>query len=362
MLSEYLKEAGYVTACIGKWHVGGEGFGPLEQGFDVYHPGAANTRPSETEGGKGEYGLTAAVEKFIEANRNHPFFVYLAHNTPHIPYAAQQWRIDKNSKAYEPVYAAVIETLDDTIGRLMAKLDALNLADETLVIFTSDNGGLHVPEGPHAKITHNTPYRAGKGFVYEGGLRIPLIVRWPGHVPAGRVIDDPVVNTGWLPTVLNLLGRPVPPGLDGVSFSNLLTGRGPSLVQKFFWHFPHYTNQGSRPSGAMREGNWMLVEYYDQEKPELYNLAADINEKNDIATQRPELVARMSAALDAWRKSVGAQANTPNPQFDPAKYRELYEEVDASRFEPATAGAAEHEKMQIWRKRMNAVLPGPKKP
>jgi arylsulfatase A len=356
MISQYLKDAGYVSACIGKWHVGDKGFGPLEHGFDIYHPGNANTQPSATEGGKGEYDLTAAAERFIETNRDRPFFVYLAHNSPHIPYAAQSNRIAANAKAYEPVYAAVIETLDDTVGRLLAKLDALGLADNTIVVFTSDNGGLHVPEGPHAKITYNSPYRAGKGFVYEGGLRIPLIVRWPGHIPAGRVVRDAVINTDWLPTLLDLLGRPIPAGLDGVSFSGLLTGKGPLAARSFFWHFPHYTNQGSRPSGAMREGDWMLVKYYDEPRLELYDLTADIGERDDVAPQNPGRVARMNARFEGWLESVGAQTNRPNPNFDPAKYRQLYIDVDASRFDPATASPAEHQRMQTWRKAMDAAL------
>src|SRR3984957_1246091 len=202
MLPQYFKEAGYACGAFGKWHVGGTRFGPLEHGFDFYHAGKADTKPSATEGGKGEYGLTAAAERFIETNKDRPFLVYLAHNTPHIPYAAQEDRIKNNEGAFEPVYAGVIETLDDTVGRLLAKLDSLKLEDKTIVIFTSDNGGLHVPEGSHPKVTHNTPYRAGKGFVYEGGLRIPLIVRWPGHVPANKVVNEPVINTDWIPTLL----------------------------------------------------------------------------------------------------------------------------------------------------------------
>jgi arylsulfatase A-like enzyme len=362
MIPEYLKPAGYVSACIGKWHVGEEGFGPLEQGFDFYHPGRANTTPSETEGGKGEYDLTAAAERFIEANRNGLFFVYLAHNTPHIPFTAQPRRIAENSAAYEPVYAGVIETLDDTVGRLLAKLDKLGLAEKTLVVFTSDNGGLHVPEGPHKKVTHNTPYRAGKGFVYQGGLRIPLIVRWPGHVPAGRIVDSAVVNTDWLPTLLEISRRPVPEGLDGVSLAPFLSGKRPAPARPMFWHFPHYNNQGGRPSGSMREGRWMLIEYYDEEETELYDLSTDVGERQNRAADEAQRVTRMKAALESWRSRAGAQRNTPNPDFDPAKFKELYEDVDPSRFEPAQAGADEHERMQTWRSGMNAVLRPKKEP
>jgi len=355
MLPRYFKEAGYATAAIGKWHVGGKGFGPREHGFDVYHPGHANTNPSATEGGKGEYDLTAFAERFIETNKDKPFLVYLAHNAPHIPYDAQKPRIENNAQAFEPVYAGVIETIDDTVGRLMAKLEALNLADNTIVVFTSDNGGLHVPEGPHRRITHNTPYRAGKGFVYEGGLRIPLIVRWPGHVPAGRVSDVPVINTDWVPTLVELAGLPSPPGLDGVSLADLMLGRGPAPHRVFFWHFPHYTNQGSRPTGAMREGDWMLVEYYDEKAVELYNLAADIREAQNVASEHPDRAARMQTALAAWRKQVNAQSNKPNPDFDPAKFRKLYVDADASRFDPAQATQADWEKMWAWRKGMDTV-------
>jgi arylsulfatase A-like enzyme len=361
MLPQYFKDAGYTCGAFGKWHVGEAGFGPVEHGFDSYHSGQANTTPSATEGGKGEYDLTAAAESFMEMNRDRPFLVYLAHNSPHIPYKAQPRRIAANATAFEPVYAGVIETLDDTVGRLLAKLESLKLADRTIVIFTSDNGGLHVPEGPHPKVTYNDPYRAGKGFVYEGGMRVPLIVRWPGHVPVGEVLDDPVINTDWVPTLLEMAGRPVPPGLDGESLALLLTGRGPAPQRRLFWHFPHYTNQGSRPCGAMREGHWMLVEYYDEERVELYNLSADPGESRDLAAQEPARAAAMRAALATWRKSVNAQENAPNPDFDPAKFRELYLDVDASRFDPPKASAADWEKMWQWRKRMDSAKPVAKK-
>jgi arylsulfatase A len=357
MIPEYMKAFGYVSGAFGKWHVGGNGFGPLEQGFDSHHAGSANTKPSDTEGGKGEYDQTAAVEAFIETNRSRPFFVYLAHNTPHIPYVAQPRRVANNAGAFEPVYAGVIETLDDTVGRLLAKLEALQLAEKTIVIFTSDNGGLHVPEGTHPKITHNTPFRAGKGFVYQGGLRIPLIVRWPGRVPAGRVVDEPVVNTDWIPTLHELIGERPPSGLDGVSFAAFLRGQAPAPVRKFFWHFPHYTNQGSRPTGAVRDGQWMLVEYYDDPKAELYDLGTDIREQHDVAARQPERVVQMRAALAAWRQEVGAQSNRPNPQYSPARFRELYVDVDASRFEPAIADPARWEQMWSWRQGMNAAVP-----
>lgn len=355
MMPRYFKAAGYACGAFGKWHVGGAGFGPLDHGFDSYHPGKANTTPSATEGGKGEYDLTAAVERFITENQKKPFLIYLAHNAPHIPYSAQQARVDHNKDAFEPVYAGVIETIDDTVGRLLAKLDELKLADNTIVIFTSDNGGLHVPEGHHARVTHNTPYRAGKGYVYEGGLRIPLIVRWPGHVPAGRVVDPPVVNTDWIPTLLDLAGLPAPSGLDGVSFAAGLKG-GEMPRRRLFWHFPHYNNQGGRPSGAVRDGDWLMVEFYDEDKAELYDLSSDLGERRDIAVQNAERVRVLRSALDVWRKENGAQGNVPNPRYVPDKFKALYQDVDSSRFDPATADESQWKQIHTWREGMDAAV------
>ena len=352
----YFKEAGYVTGFIGKWHVGTQP-GPADHGFDhVYYPGdGRNTTPSETEGGKAEYELTRETIDFIEANRDRPFVAYLGHYTPHIPYTAKQHLIDKNRGAFEPVYAALIETLDDTVGMLTAKLEELGLAENTIFVFTSDNGGLHVPEGPHERITHNTPYRAGKGYVYEGGQRVPLIVRWPGHIPAGRVTDDPVSNVDWIPTLLDLAGAPVPPGLDGISIANGLQGEA-FPQRKLFWHFPHYTNQGGRPSGAARDGDWLLIELYDQEKAELYNLSRDVAERRDVAEQHPDRVATMRQELDAWRKANDVQYNAPNPDCDEAFFRSLYVDVDPSRFDPVAADAADWERLLQWRKGMNEAF------
>ena len=329
-------------------------------GFDYFYAGWHNTTPSETEGGKGEYDLTAHAIQFIEANRDRPFFLYLAHNTPHIPYTAKAPLIEKNGKAFEPVYAAVIETLDDTVGLLLAKLDALGLAKNTILIFTSDNGGLHVPELKHKKVTHNTPYRAGKGFLHEGGLRIPLIVRWPGHVPAGRIVDAPVVNSDWVPTLVEMCGQPVPSGLDGASLAPLLAG-GEAPKRPFFWHFPHYTNQGSQPEGALRDGDWKLIEYYEEGRVELFNLVQDPGEKNNLADREPARVEPMRARLAAWCKATGVQPNTPNTAFDPALHRALYEDMDVSRYNASTADAAEFARIQEWRKLMDSVVPRPPK-
>src|SRR6184192_2824292 len=361
-LAEQLRDAGYATACIGKWHLGGDGFLPTDQGFDLYHPGNAVTKPSATEGGKGEYDLTARAIEFVQKNRDRPFFLYLAHNSPHIPYSARAELIAKHSGAFEPVYAALIETLDDTVGLLLAKLDALGLRDRTLVIFTSDHGGLHVPEGPHARITHNTPFRAGKGYLYEGGLRVPLIARWPGKIPAGRVVDTPVINTDWLPTLVEIAGARTPRHLDGVSIASLLLGRGEPKTRRFYWHFPHYTNQGSQPAGAIRDGDWKLVEHYEDRRVELFNLAKDISETTDLSGREPRRAARLKNGLAAWRQRVGAQTNTPNTSFDPALHRELYVDFAPSAFDPLRADAETWARVAAWRKQMDAALPKPKTP
>lgn len=354
-LAEALKTNGYATACIGKWHLGGKGFLPTEQGFDLYHPGNATTKPSETEGGKGEYDLTKAAIAFVETNRSRPFFLYLAHNSPHIPFAAKSNLVAKNQRAFEPTYAAVIETLDDTVGVLLRKLEALGLRTNTIVIFTSDNGGLHVPEGPHKTVTDNSPFRAGKGFLYEGGLRVPLIARWPGHIPEAKVVDTPVINTGWFATLFNLLELKATQKFDAPSFARVLLGKS-QKAQPMFWHFPHYTNQGGRPGGAMRDGEWKFIEHYDGDTLELYNLTTDPSETRNLASEQPRRVASMRRQLHAWIKSMNAQTNPPNPNFRPGLFHKLYEAVDVSLYVPSKADDETRAKVLEWRRGMNGAL------
>jgi arylsulfatase A len=368
-LAERLREAGYATAMIGKWHLGGAGFTPLEQGFDVYHPGQATTKPSETEGGKGEYDLTREAQRFIDANRDRPFYLYLAHNNPHIPFAAQPPLVDANRDAFEPAYAATVQTLDDSVGRLLAHLDGAGLRERTIVVFTSDNGGLHMPEGRHPRVTHNTPYRAGKGYLYEGGLRVPLIVQGPGLLKK-RTIDTPFLNTDWMPTLLALAGVPVPKNLDGISQAALLTsGKSAASDRTFYWHIPHYTNQGSRPAGAVREGKWKLVQHYDAEVPagsdgaaagvELFDLEADVRETRDLSKQQAARTSALLGKLQQWRTMVGAQENTPNPRLDQAMYKQIYVDFDSTRFDPPGADAEAWKAVALWRQRMDAATKKP---
>lgn len=356
-IAETLKGEGYATGFFGKWHLGGPRFGPKQQGFDVAYEGRAVTTPSATEGGKGEYDLTRHAEDFLTENKNRPFFLYLCHNSPHIPLAAQPERIAAAQAAFNPLYSAVIATLDDAVGRVVAKLDALGLAEKTLVVFTSDNGGLHVPEGLNTPATHNSPYRAGKGFVYEGGLRIPLIVRWPGKVPAGRTVGAPVISTDWTPTLRELcqVGKAPAEPLDGVSLAGLLLG-GELAHRPLFWHFPHYANQGSRPSGAVRDGNWKLVEHYEDGAVELYDLARDPGETKDVAASEPTVVCYLQSKLEVWRKNVNAEKNARNPEFDRALHKRLYEDVDVSKLLPASTAAAMRPALEGWRRLMGEVV------
>ena len=359
-LAELLHGAGYATACIGKWHLGGVGFGPKEQGFDHYFAGHAVTKPSVTEGGKGEYELTAEAERWIEEKKAHPFFLYLAHNTPHVPLEAKPELIEKHRAAWNPMMAAMMETLDDCVGRVMAKVDAAGIADRTIFIFTSDNGGLHVLEGACSPSTHNTPFRAGKGFLTEGGLRVPLIVRWPGKIAPGSVTDAPVVLTDLMPTLMGAAGldpaKTTGP-LDGVNLGKLLGGE-PPLPRTLFWHFPNYTNQGGRPSGAMREGGWKLIADDESGSVALYNIATDPGEAHDVSKTESTRAGEMKAKLDAWRKSVGAQMAAPNPDYDETLHRTLYENTDVSRLEPGVSAAELGKKITDWRGGMNAATKG----
>ena len=354
-LPSLLKANGYATGCFGKWHLGGKGHQPTDHGFDVYHAGKANTKPDDDEGGKGEFGLTAAASAFAETNKDRPFFLFLSHNSPHIPYTERADRVKSNADAFEPTYAAVVESLDRSVGVLLKKLDSLGLTQNTLVIFTSDNGGLHVPELKHDRVTHNGPLRAGKGFLYEGGLRVPLLVRWPGKVKPGTVIDAPVQTTDWLPTLLEAVGAKPPAKVDGVSFAGVLTGGTKPAARPLFWHQPHYMNQGGRPGSAVREGDWKLIEWAEDGSTELFDLTADPGEATDVSAKHHDRVKALRASLEGWRKAVGAQEMTPNPEFDATAHEALYLHPDPSKFAPATASTKEFAAMQAWRKRMDAA-------
>ncbi len=352
-IAELLRDAGYATGLFGKWHLGGNGFGPKEQGFDVVLMPSENTKPSAGEGG---YENTAAAEKFIEENKARPFFCYV----PHIPIGAKSESVAKNKIAFNPTYAAMIESLDDCVGRLMQKIESLGLTERTLFVFSSDNGAPHILEALSASASHSAPFRAGKGFLTEGGLRVPLIVRWPGVVKAGSICETPIVLTDLMPTFMDAAG--IDPGkttgpLDGASLTKLLRGET-QRARTMFWHFPHYTNQGSKPAGAMRDGDWKIIEDTESGRAELFDISNDASETTDLAARQPERVVAMQEKLKAWRASLGAQEMEPNPKFNPALHKKLYEDMDASHFKPEATAVLTAVKWNEWRSAMNAATDG----
>ena len=340
-IAEALKARGYATASIGKWHLGGPEFYPQHQGFEVNvagghigHPasyfwpfgqeGASHRVPGLAEAGgrEGEYltdRLTDEALKFLEMNRERPFFLYLAHYAVHAPLMGKQRLIDEyadrpgaNGQSNK-VYAAMLQSVDQSVARLLRKLDELRLAERTVVIFTSDNGGaVHFGKPP---ATSNAPLRLGKGYAYEGGLRVPLLVRIPWLTQPGSVSDTPVCSFDWFPTLLELAGADKSASssaVDGVSLVPLMRGRSRLPRQELFWHYPHYWNgKGVTPYSVVRSGDWKLIRFYEDDREELYNLRDDLGEENDLAAKNPQKRRQLSARLDAWLKEVGAQMPVP---------------------------------------------------
>lgn len=343
-LAEAFRAAGYRTAVAGKWHLGGKGSLPADHGFDVVL--GAETRPAGGPPDDPHYStqLSTQAAGFLEQSKDRPFFLYLPFHAPHValktrPELLQKYKAKAagippapdvvpgpgfKARAVQshPVYGGMVEELDQAVDRVLAKLDTLALAETTVVVFTSDNGGLSTAEGSP---TSNLPLRAGKGWNYEGGIRTPWIVRMPGRVKPGTLSDAPVISTDLYPTLLDLAGVPVPAGqaLDAVSLAPLILGTGTVPERTLAWHFPHYSNQGGRPSGALRSGDWKLVEWFEDGRVELFDLAADPGEARDLAAARPEQAAALRKQLADWRVAVGAQMPTPNPKpvdpFPPPK-------------------------------------------
>jgi hypothetical protein len=277
----------------------------------------------------GEYltdRLAAEAEKFIEANKDKPFFLYLPHYGVHTPLKAKQSIIDKykvtptHGKQSNPVYAAMVESMDEAVGRVLKKLDDLKLSENTLVIFTSDNGGLATLEGMPFAPTFNAPLREGKGYLYEGGIRVPCIMKWPGKIKPGTVTDQMACSLDFFPTILQAAtGKDRFEGVssDGFTLQEYFNATEENDDRGLYWHYPHYANQGSRPGGAVRRGNYKLIEYYEDGRYELYDLKQDISETRNLAAEKPDVVKRLAANLASWRKSVGAKMPTPNPDYKP---------------------------------------------
>ena len=337
-LAKVLKAAGYRTAHIGKWHLGGSGSLPADHGFEQNVAGdhrgtplsyfapyqkAADIMPGLEKAADGEYltdRLTSDAVSFLRNSRRQPFFLYLPHYAVHIPLAAKsnlvaKYRVKPPAGATQTnaIYAAMVESMDESVGRILQTLSELGLDEKTLVVFTSDNGGLSVREGPNTPATSNAPLRAGKGYLYEGGLRVPLLVRWPGVIPAGRVASAPVITTDWMPTLLELAGVPGPTNSgDGVSLANLLKGGPAPQRDTLFWHYPHYSNQGGKPGGAVRSGDWKLIEHYESGYLELFNLAEDPGETTNRAGAFPDRANALAKSLAEWRRTIGAEMMSTN--------------------------------------------------
>ncbi|MBM4086275.1 MAG: sulfatase, partial [Planctomycetes bacterium] len=275
------------------------------------------------DGPAGEYltdRLTDESLRFIAQSKDRPFFLYFPHYAVHTPiqakqdlvakYEAKEKRGQKNA-----AYAAMVESADESVGRILTKLDELRIADRTVIIFMSDNGGL-------ASVTSNAPLRAGKGTAYEGGIREPMLIKWPGVARPGSVCDAPVISTDFYPTMLEMAGLPLRPQqhCDGLSLAPLLRQMGRIEREALFWHYPHY--HLTTPFGAVRKGDWKLIEYYEDMRVELYNLKDDLSEQRDLAQSETWRVTELRQMLHAWRESVGAQMPLPNPNYDPARATE----------------------------------------
>ena len=337
-MADALKESGYATASIGKWHLGGEEYYPDKHGFDINIAGTEAPSPKSyfapykivtlPEGPDGEY-LTDRIgneaARFIERHKDGPFFLYFSQFAVHLPvqgkpvlmkkYAAKRRPGDAQKNAG---YAAMIESMDATVGQVRRKLEELKLAERTVIVFASDNGG-RVPT------TTNAPLRFGKGSCYEGGTRVPLIIHWPGVTKAGSVCETPVISMDLFPTLLEIAGaspEAIRRGVDGLSLVPLLRQTGELKRDALFWHYPHYQHYqlgGTTPYSAIRAGDFKLIEFFDGKPVELYNLREDIGEQQNLAARRPDKVAELRARLHAWRKAVGAQEPTRNPNYDPSK-------------------------------------------
>jgi arylsulfatase A len=338
-IAEVLKPRGYATGFIGKWHLGPEPWWPESQGFDSNlggcdygHPPAyfdpypathqRGTFPNLPPRAEGEYLTDREADEavmFIRRHADRPFFLYLCHYAVHAPIQAKANLIEHyrakpppaNDGQNHPAYAAMVHSVDDAMGRVLAALDELGLADNTLLVFTSDNGG-----ATHFRATDNRPLRSGKGRPYEGGIRVPFIVRWPSHVEAGAVRDEPVCTIDLLPTICAVTGATLPPDrtIDGVSLQPLLERTGSLARTTLYWHFPHYWAGGNlSPYSVVRHGDWKLIRWYEDGTEELYDLATDLGEQDDRAADRPDKTRELDALLDAWLAETGARLPRPNP-------------------------------------------------
>ena len=333
-IAEALKPAGYTSCHIGKWHLGADDWYPDKQGFDYNIGGCDYGQPPsyfdpyflERQGSiptlpprrEGEYLTDREADEAVNFIRKHsqtPFFLYMAHYAVHTPIQGKKELVDKykartptNQK--NPTYAAMVESVDNALGRIMDALDEAGIAQNTLIIFTGDNGGLLGP-------TDNSPLRSGKGYPYEGGIREPLVVSWPAVVKAGTTCSEPVSSIDFFPTICEAAGLDAPGdrAIDGVSIMPLLTRTGSLKRDAVYWHFPHYRGNDVVPYSIVRAGDWKLIKRYQGKTYELFDLRNDLSETTDLAERMPPKVKELDAMLVVWLANVGAKMPRPNPNY-----------------------------------------------
>lgn len=334
-IAEALKEVGYTTAHIGKWHLGPDDWYPEHQGFDIniggcdygeppsYFDPYTNNRmqgiPNLPARREGEYltdRLADEAARFIFDHQDKPFFLNMADYAVHTPIQGKPELVEKyrNKPATNhdnPTYAAMVESMDQLVGRIVHTVDSLGLGENTLIVFSSDNGGTLIA-------TDNAPLRSGKGFPYEGGLRVPLIVRHTGQIPAGKTSDIPVISHDWFPTLCAIAGAS--PGnqavLDGVNLKDvLLHGKETLSRDRLHWHYPHYRDNMEVPYSVIRQENWKLIKRYQGVRYELFDLDTDPWETQNLAEAFPERVRQLEASLAQWLGAVGAALPKPNPNY-----------------------------------------------
>jgi len=336
-IAEALKPAGYTSCHIGKWHLGADDWYPDKQGFDFniggcdfgqppnyfdpYSRKGQGPIPTLNPRRKGEYLTDREADeavKFIRRHKDKPFFLYMAHYAVHTPIQAKadlvaKYKAKKPTNQKNPKYAAMVESVDDAVGKICSVLDELNLAERTIIFFTSDNGGL-------MGVTNNAPLRAGKGHPYEGGIREPLLVRWPKVIKPGTVSHEPVTSVDYFPTICQAAGVPLPRDrdIDGVSLLGHLKSNGIQKLNRdtLFWHFPHYRGN-IVPYSIIREGSWKLIKRYEGKTFELYNLKGDLSESNDLSEVLPAKARQLNAKLTRWLRISRAKLPRPNPDYDP---------------------------------------------
>jgi arylsulfatase A-like enzyme len=349
-LAEALRGVGYRTAHIGKWHLGEATHYPENQGFDLNVGGTLWGAPPtffypyrglfgsikepryvpRLEGGKpGEYltdRLTDEALKFIEKENDAPFFVNLCYHSVHTPIEAKEETVEYFRKKLKPefhhrnpIYAAMVASLDENVGRLLDRLDQKGLAEDTVTVFISDNGGYINDYREQGPVTSNYPLRSGKGSLYEGGVRVPMMIRWPGATGSGEESETPVVTTDLFPTLLAAARTSSPPegagSLDGVDLKPVLEDPSATLGRDaLYFHYPHYY-QTTTPVSAVRSGDWKLLEYFETDGVELYNLKEDLAESKDLSAEHPEKAAELKRDLGEWRRSIGADTPSPNPSY-----------------------------------------------